>query len=276
MVWGILLPVFFCSSPGITVPETIISPVNRGQPPMNKSASQKKSPASCDPGFHHGKCANGARPHLHTLITGINQYTNTMEMTHMRSALCLPVVVVLLLSNPLSMTVAARQADGALQAPDSGAWLLLIIIGIIMIGIAAGVLVYSFRLVRAFEENTASLIGALKALTPMPVVTLSGRIPDGMDGCLEVRIAGFSSSPFGQVTVILSPPPSLVLESDHIMLPRLDSGETKVFRIGHGPVRKGKYPVRITILYCSGDRERTMEFTRTVYAGIPAEPETAG
>mgnify|MGYP001060573013 CR=1 FL=1 len=80
--------------------------------------------------------------------------------------------------------------------------------------------------------------------------------------------------PLGKVTVILAPPPGLTLENDHITLPGLDTGETKLFRIGHGPVRKGRYPVRITVLYRSGDQERTMEFTRTVYAGIPAEPET--
>jgi hypothetical protein len=169
--------------------------------------------------------------------------------------------------------IAVGQVASATAAPDSGAWLLLIIIGIVVIVIAAGILVYSFRLVRAFEENTASLIGALKALTPMPVVTLSDRIPDGMDGSLEVRIAGFSSSPLGKVMVIIAPPPGLTLENDHITLPGLDTGETKIFRIGHGPVGKGRYPVRITVLYCSGDQERTMEFTRTVYAGIPAEPE---
>ena len=190
------------------------------------------------------------------------------------TARCFPVLVVPLLSILLSPAIAAGQVNSATPAPDSGAWLLLITIGIVVIVIAAGVLVYLFRLVRAFEENTASLIGALKALTPMPVVTLSDRIPDGMDGSLEVRIAGFSSSPLGQVTVIITPPPGLTLENDHITLPGLDTGETKIFRIGHGPVRKGRYPVRITVLYRSGDQERTIEFTRTVYAGIPAEPET--
>jgi len=184
-----------------------------------------------------------------------------------------PVLVVPLLSILLSLAIAAGQAEGATPSPDSGAWLLLIIIGIVVIVIAAGVLVYSFRLVRAFEENTASLIGALKALTPMPVVTLSDKIPDGMDGSLEVTIAGFSSSPLGQVTVIIAPPPQLTLENDHITLPGLDTGEIKHFWIGHGPVRKGSYPVRITVLYRSGDQERTIEFTRTVYAGIPGGPE---
>jgi hypothetical protein len=160
--------------------------------------------------------------------------------------------------------------DSATAAPQSGAWLPLAIIGIVVIVIAAGILVYSFRLVRAFFENTESLIGALKALTPMPVVTLSDRIPDGMDGSLEVRVAGFSSSPLGHVTAILAPPPGLTLENDHITLPGLNAGETRIFRIGHGPVKKGRYPVRITVLYRSGDQDRTMEFTRTVYAGITA------
>ncbi|RPI37209.1 MAG: hypothetical protein EHM53_11155 [Methanoregulaceae archaeon] len=192
----------------------------------------------------------------------------------MTPARCFPVQVVPLLSILLSPAIAAGQADGAMPAPDSGAWLLLIIIGIVVIVIAAGVLVYSVRLVRAFEENTASLIGALKVLTPMPVVTLSDRIPDGIDGSLEVTIAGFSSSPLGQVTVIIAPPPGLALENDHITLPGLDTGETKHFWIGHAPTRKGRYPVRITVLYRSGDQERTMEFTRTVFAGIPGGPET--
>ena len=174
----------------------------------------------------------------------------------------------------LSSATAAGQADAATPAPDSGAWLLLIIIGIVVIVISAGVLIYSYRLVRAFEENTASLIGALKALTPMPVVTLSDTIPDGMDGHLEVTIAGFSSSPLGQVTVIIAPPPELALENDHITLPGLDTGETKIFRIGHGPARKGRYPVRITVLYRFGEQERTMEFSRTVFAGVPGGMET--
>jgi len=185
-----------------------------------------------------------------------------------------PVQVLLLLSLTLTLAMAASAADGATPAPDSGAWLLLVIIGIIVIVIAAGILVYSFRLVRAFEENTASLISALKALTPMPVVTLSDRIPDGRDGRLEVRIASLSSSPLGQVTVIIAPPPGLTLENDHITLPGLDTGETKHFWIGHGPTRKGRYPVRITVLYRSGDQERTMEFTRTVFAGVQGGPET--
>lgn len=181
-----------------------------------------------------------------------------------------PVLGIPLLFLLLSPAIAVGQVDSATPAPDSGAWFLLIIIGIVVIVIAAGVLVYSVRLVRAFEENTASLIGALKALTPMPVVTLSDRIPDGMDGSLELRIDGFSSSPLGKVTVILAPPPGLTLENDHITLPGLDTGETKRFRIGHGPVRKGRYPVMITVLYRSGDQERTIEFTRTVYAGFLA------
>lgn len=185
-----------------------------------------------------------------------------------------PVLVVPLLALLLSPLIAVGQAASATAAPDSGAWLIVIIIGIVIIVIAAGVLVYSLRLVRAFEENTASLIGALKALTPMPVVTLSDRIPDGVDGSLEVRIAGFSSSPLGKVTVVIAPPPGLTLENDHIEVPGLDTGETKVFRIGHGPVGKGRYPVRITVLYRSANQERTIEFTRTVYAGIPAGPET--
>jgi len=178
-----------------------------------------------------------------------------------------------LLTLLLSLATAAGQVDAATPAPDSGAWFLLIIIGIVVIVIAAGVLVYLFRLMRAFEENTVSLIGALKALTPMPVVTLSDTIPEGMDGSLEVRIAGFSSSPLGQVTVIIAPPPGLVLENDHITLPGLDTSETKIFRIGHGPARKGRYPVRITVLYRSKEQERTMEFTRTVFAGVPGGPE---
>jgi hypothetical protein len=191
----------------------------------------------------------------------------------MRPTRRFPVPFVLLLSTLLFMVIAAGAADAAMPAPVDGAWLLLIVIGVIGIVVTAWVLVYSFRLVKAFGESISSLIDALKALTPMPVVTLAGEIPDGVEGRLEVRIAGFSSSPLGQVSVILAPPPGLVLENDHITLPRLDAGETKIFWIGHGPVRKGKYPVWITVLYHVGEEERMREFTRTVCAGIPAEPE---
>lgn len=191
----------------------------------------------------------------------------------MRPARRFPVPFVLLLSTLLFMVIAAGAADAAMPAPVDGAWFLLIVIGVIGIVVTAWVLVYSFRLVKAFGESISSLIDALKALTPMPVVTLAGEIPDGVEGRLEVRIAGFSSSPLGQVSVILAPPPGLVLENDHITLPRLDAGETKIFWIGHSPVPKGKYPVWITVLYHVGEEERMREFTRTVCAGIPAEPE---
>lgn len=89
-----------------------------------------------------------------------------------------------------------------------------------------------------------------------------------------MRIAGSPSSPLGQVTVILVPPPGLTLEEDRITLPFLDAGETKVFRIGHKPVPEGKYPIGITVLYRLGEEERLHEFTHTICAGIPAEPES--
>jgi hypothetical protein len=163
-------------------------------------------------------------------------------MTRLRPACRLPLLVVLLLSITLSTAMAAGEADGAMPAPDNGVWLPLIVIGLVVIMVIAGVLVYSFRRVRAFEENTSSLIDALRILIPMPVVTLSDKIPDGMDGRLEVRIAGFSFSTLGQVTVIIAPPSGLALENNYITLPHLDSGETKTFWIGHGRSGRGSIP----------------------------------
>jgi hypothetical protein len=194
----------------------------------------------------------------------------------MRPARRHPVTFILLLSALLFIIMAAGTADAAMPVPVDSTWLLLIVIGSIGVVVTAWVLVYSFRLIRAFCESTSSLIDALRAFTPMPVVTLSDEIPDGVEGRIEVRIAGFSSSPIGQVTVILAPPPDLVLEDDHITLPHLDAGEARIFRIGHGPVRKGKYPVRITVLYRIGEEERVQEFTRTVFAGATAGPGTTG
>lgn len=79
-------------------------------------------------------------------------------------------------------------------------------------------------------------------LTPMPVMTLSDKIPDVMDCHLEVRIAGFSFSTLGQVTVIIAPPSGLALENDYITLPHLDTGEKKTFWIGHGWSGRGSIP----------------------------------
>lgn len=78
-------------------------------------------------------------------ITGIHQYTGNLAMTRLRPACCLPLLVVLLPSVPLlSSAMVAGVGDGATPAPDSGAWLLLIVIGIVMSVVTAGVLVYSF------------------------------------------------------------------------------------------------------------------------------------
>jgi hypothetical protein len=192
----------------------------------------------------------------------------------MQPARCFPVPVVLLLSTLLFPVMAAGAADAATPAPDGGVWLLLIITGVIAIVVAALVLVYSFRLMKIFGESISSLIDTLRALTPMPLVTLSDEILNGVEGRLEVRVTGLSSLPLEVVTVILAPPPDLVLEDDHITLPRLDAGETKIFRISHGPARKGKYPVRITVLYHVGEEVRVREFARIVCAGIQAGPET--
>ena len=184
------------------------------------------------------------------------------------------VPVVKLLSVLLFIVTAAGAAGAAMPAPAADAWFLLIVIGVIGIIITAWILMYSLRLMKAFGESTSSLIDALKTLTPMPVVTIADEIPDGIEGRLEVRVAGFASLPFGEVTVLLAPPPGFVLENDQITLPCLDAGETKIFRIGHGPVPKGKYPVGVKVLYRIGEEERIQEFTRMVCAGIPAEPET--
>ncbi|MDD1684878.1 MAG: hypothetical protein LUQ19_03195, partial [Methanoregula sp.] len=102
-------------------------------------------------------------------------------MTFLRPARRYPVVFVLLFSTLLFIVDAAGAEDAAMPAPDEGAWLLLLVIGVIGIVVTAWVLVYSLRLVKAFGESTASLIDALRALTPMPVVTLAGEIPDGVD-----------------------------------------------------------------------------------------------
>lgn len=184
----------------------------------------------------------------------------------------LPVLVSLFLCLILSMAMTAGATGTAPPPPDDGAWL-LIVIGVIAIAVAAGLAVFALRLVWAFGETASSLIDALKVLTPMPVVTLAGEIPEGVEGCLEMTITGPSSSPLGQVTVILISPPGFPLEEDPVMLPFLDTGETKVFRIGHGPVCRGEYRIGITVLYTVGEEERIREFPRTVLAGIPTGPE---
>lgn len=169
---------------------------------------------------------------------------------------------------------AAGIADTRSMAPDTPAWLVITAVGSITVIVMAAILYASLRLAKGFHETSSSLIDTLRALTPMPVVTLSDEIPEGLDGRLEVRISGFSQVPFGQVTVVLTPPEGLILEKDHLVLPRLDPDETKILWIAHGPSRKGKYVVGVTILYHAGGQERVREFTRTVYAGLPAEPET--
>ena len=100
----------------------------------------------------------------------------------MRPAWRYPVPFVLLLSLLLCMVMATRAADTAVPAPDGDAWLLLIVIGAIAIVVAAGILVFALRLVWAFRESTSSLIDALRALTPIPVVTIADEIPDGVEG----------------------------------------------------------------------------------------------
>lgn len=186
----------------------------------------------------------------------------------------LPFLFSLFLCLILSMAMTAGAAETATPAPDDGAWLLLIVIGVIAIVVAAGLLVFAFRLVRAFGESTSSLVDALKALTPIPMVTLGGEIVEGVEGRLELRITGPLASPLEQVTVILVSPPGFPLEEDPITLPFLDAGETKIIRIGHGPVYRGNYPIRITVLYTIGEEERIQEFTRAILARNPAEPET--
>lgn len=185
----------------------------------------------------------------------------------MQSARRLPAPVVLVLFIPFVEVMAAGAEDSAMPVPSDGDWMLLLVIGIIGLVVTIGILMYSLRLVKAFGESTTALIDALRSLTPMPVVSFAGEIPADAPGQLEVRISGFSTLPFGEVTVILAPAPGLALEEDHITLPRLDPGETEVFRIGHGRVRKGKYLVRITVLYRLGEEVRTGEFTRIVCAG---------
>jgi len=170
------------------------------------------------------------------------------------------------------LILAAGAADTRSMAPGTSAWLIILAISAVAVIMMAVILYASLRLVKGFHDSSSSLIETLRALTPMPVVTLSGEIPEGRDGRLEVRISGFTSVPFGQVTVILSPPQGLVLEKDHIVLPHLDPGETKSIWISHGPVPKGRHVVGVTVLYRAGDREMVREFTRTVSAGIPAEP----
>lgn len=188
----------------------------------------------------------------------------------MRTARRYPVRFILLLSLPLFIVRAACAADTGAPASDNSAWHLLIVFSAIGVIVAAWILWFSFRLIRTFGESTSYLIDTLRALAPMPVVTLSDEIPVGVDGLLGVTITGFSSVPLGQVTVVLAPPLGLELEDDHFTLPRLDAGETKIFRSRHGPAKKGKHRVRITVLYRIGDEERVQEFTRTVYAGNPA------
>ncbi|OPX64186.1 MULTISPECIES: hypothetical protein [unclassified Methanoregula] len=174
----------------------------------------------------------------------------------------------------LLLILAAGAADSRMTTSDTCAWLIIPGIGSVAIIVMAAILYASLRLVKGFHDSSSSLIDTLRALTPMPVVTLSGEIPAGVDGRLEMRIRGFTSVPFGQVTVILSPPQGLVLKEEHIVLTRLEPDETKSIWIAHGPAPKGRHVVGVTVLYRAGDREMVREFTRTVSAGIPADPET--
>lgn len=193
----------------------------------------------------------------------------------MRPALrkILPFVLIPLLIT-LILVMVAGSAHNRPAAFDTGTTMIILTLGSAAVLMMAVILYGSLRLVKGFLDSSSSLIDTLRALTPMPVVTLSNEIPEDLDGRLEVRISGFSAVPFGQVTIILAPPPGLELEKDPITLPRLDPEETKIVRISHRPARRGKYLVGITVLFRAGDEEKVREFTRTVYAGIPAEPET--
>jgi hypothetical protein len=169
---------------------------------------------------------------------------------------------------------ASGGTDAAVSFSGTGISLVIPAIGLIAILVMAAILWYSLRLVRGFYDSTTALIDMLRALTPMPVVTLSGRIPGGLEGHLEIRISGFTDVPIEDITVVLAPPPGLDLETNHLVLPHLDPDETRIVRIAHGPAHNGRYVVGVTIRYLTGGREMVREFTRTVYAGIPAEPET--
>lgn len=94
----------------------------------------------------------------------------------------LPFLVSLFVCLILSLAITAGAADTALPAPDGGTWHLLIIIGVIAIVVAAGLLVVALRLVKAFGESLSALIDTLRALTRIPVVTLSDKIPEGGKG----------------------------------------------------------------------------------------------
>jgi len=182
---------------------------------------------------------------------------------------------ILMLLITLLIAGALGADDAAPQVQNGAALPLLLAAGGILVAAGAVILWLSLRIVRAFMESSAALISTLRALTPMPVVTLSENIPAGAAGLLDVRIEGFSSLPIGNVTVMLSPMAGLGLEEDHIVLPCLDPGETRLFRIGFRPVAEGIYPVRITVLYTAGGEERLQEFTRTVRARAP-DPEQPG
>ncbi|HSQ92851.1 MAG TPA: hypothetical protein VLL74_00985 [Methanoregula sp.] len=172
--------------------------------------------------------------------------------------------------------MAAAAADTAVADPDSGVWLLVIITGLIAVLVTVLILIYSLRLVRVFQESIFLFINALSAQTRGPVVTISGEIPAGIRGQIDVVVTGSPALPLEQVTVIISPPPGLVLDEDHIILPGLDTGGTQMARIGHGPALEGKYDVRITVLYRAGDTEKVREFTQAVRAVIQAEAVTTG
>lgn len=193
----------------------------------------------------------------------------------MRPALrkILPFILIPLLI-ALILIMVAGSAHNRTAASDITTTMIILALGSAAVLAMAAILYGSLRLVKGFLDSSSSLLDTLRALTPMPVVTISPEIPEDQDGRLVVRIRGFSSVPFGQVTVILTPPPGLTLGTDHITLPCLDPDETKIIWISHGPAPKGKHVVGITILYRTGTRENVREFTRVVYAGIPAEPET--
>jgi hypothetical protein len=211
-------------------------------------------------------------PH-HILITGIYLYCYKPGMIRMPCARRPAILPMFVITFPV---MAAGATDTAVADPDSGVWLPVIITGLIAVLVTVLILIYSLRLVRVFQESTFLFINALSAQTPGPVVTISGEIPAGIRGQMDVVVTGSPALPLEQVTVIISPAPGLVLDEDHIILPGLDAGGTQMARIGHGPAPEGKYDVRITVLYRAGDTGKVREFTQAVRAVIQAEAVTTG
>ena len=183
--------------------------------------------------------------------------------------------IVLFFSALLFMVTPAGAADLVMPGADEGTWLILIAMGILGIAVTILILISAVILLREFLESTAFIVKYLRALTPAPDVSITEVIPAGVSGRLEVRITGSSSVHFGQVTVILTSPKDFPLDEDHIILPRLGAGESKIVPLGYLPVCPGSYAIGVTAIFRMGDEDRIKEMIRPVRAEFLSGQKTS-